>query len=36
MGWGLGLRGAKGLGHRGDSDITEKYFKGYFMIIYVN
>ena len=27
MGWGrcLGLRGGKGLGHGGDSDITQKY-----------
>ena len=25
VGWGLGLRGAKGLGHGGDSDITQKY-----------
>ena len=36
MGWGLGLRGGKGLGHGGDSDITQKYSLGYFMIIYVN
>ena len=25
VGWGLGLRGGKGLGHGGDSDITHKY-----------
>ena len=25
VGWGLGLRGGKGLGHGGDSDITQKY-----------
>ena len=32
--WGKG--GGKGLGYGGDSDITQKYSKGYFMIIYVN
>ena len=35
-GVGPWVKGGKGLGHGGDSDITQKYSYGYFMIIYVN